>query len=467
MAISLVTLVDTFLTWMTKTNDLITIANLSTEGQLNTSGTLKITNSGMLSGGVSLNVSSGMIKGDGGLLTNVTTFSANTSIANHKLINPYIRLVSNSTTLVVNGGNTANLGSTVYFDVGALSNNTSDSSSANIASANSVYTVNQLAVSAVNAASFARTTANTAQTTANAAQAAAFSVQATANTAQTTANAAQAAANAAKTAANNAHTAANNAHTEAYNAQATADDALTTADAAFSKANTTAAYFDVSKLTIATVNTSTTTTPLTLTTGNTAVGITINPANSTVSITATNLLHNGKALGAGKQTMWLPASALTTRFAFGPKLTQFVASNDINYTTLNFDAVNNEIAETSIRMPKSWNKGTITFTPVMSQLTTSAGTVVWTLSGAAISSGDSIAANLGAEISTNVTGGTANIAYMGAESANVTIGGSPVDGDLILFKIQRAATSNSDTLAIDARLHGINIYYTANTGSDA
>lgn len=148
MAISLVTLVDTFLSWMNKTNEIITIANLSTEGQLNTSGTIKITNASLLADGVSLNVANGMLKGDGGLLTNVYAVIANSSIINAKLANTGVSIISNSATITVSGGQTANLGGTVYIDIGALSSRTDDQSTANIASANAVNAVHMIAVGA-------------------------------------------------------------------------------------------------------------------------------------------------------------------------------------------------------------------------------------------------------------------------------------------------------------------------------
>lgn len=152
MAISLVTLLDSFLSWMNKTNEIISFVNLATEGQHNTSGTIKITNSSLLANGVSLNVANGMIKGDGGLITNVTPVIANSSITNVQLTYPYIKIISNSSTLAISGGNNANLGTTVYFDIGTLSVRANDTSTANIASANVVNAVNQIAVAAYDAA---------------------------------------------------------------------------------------------------------------------------------------------------------------------------------------------------------------------------------------------------------------------------------------------------------------------------
>lgn len=152
MAISLVTLLDTFLTWMNKTNETITVANLATSGQLNTTGTITITNAGGLNGGVSLNVASGVIKGDGGLLSNLNV--STTNIKNNQLANDNIKFASNTLSLkvTVSGpANNANLGTTVYFGMN-VSNDINDTSILNIASANIVNVTYVLARSAYNVA---------------------------------------------------------------------------------------------------------------------------------------------------------------------------------------------------------------------------------------------------------------------------------------------------------------------------
>jgi hypothetical protein len=220
MAISLVTLLDTFLTWMNKTNETITVANLATEGQLNTSGTITITNAGGVGGGVSLNVASGLIKGDGGLLTNVLSTG---SVTNAKLANDNIRFVSNTTSLtIITAGATgrANLGTTVYVTL-PVSNVVSDTSTTNIAAANTINTVHSLAIAAFAAAN-SGTSAAAAYDKANAANVLAFN-------ANLTAIAAFAAANSGTSAAA-AYDKANAANVLAFNANLTAIAAYTAAN---------------------------------------------------------------------------------------------------------------------------------------------------------------------------------------------------------------------------------------------
>jgi hypothetical protein len=142
MTIANVALSDTFDVWRTRFNQTVVISNLITEGQANTTGTLKISNPSYISGNVSLNVSNGVIRVGG------NTFSSNA-----------VPLISNSATLTISG--TGRLGTPVYFDIGTLSISVLDKSIANIASANSVNTAYNTATGAFAAANAAFAVANT------------------------------------------------------------------------------------------------------------------------------------------------------------------------------------------------------------------------------------------------------------------------------------------------------------------
>jgi hypothetical protein len=45
--------------------------------------------------------------------------------------------------------------------------------------------------------------------------------------------------------------------------------------------------------------------------------------------------------------------------------------------------------------------------------------------------------------------------------------GTPAADDFVWFEVFRNATSGGDTLAVDARLHGVKIFYTINASTDA
>jgi hypothetical protein len=65
------------------------------------------------------------------------------------------------------------------------------------------------------------------------------------------------------------------------------------------------------------------------------------------------------------------------------------------------------------------------------------------------------------------TGGTANVLYIGAESGNITPGGAPSSGDLVVLQVNREPSNGGDTLNIDARLLGVMLFYTTEAHNDA
>jgi hypothetical protein len=176
----------------------------------------------------------------------------------------------------------------------------------------------------------------------------------------------------------------------------------------------------------------------------------------------------GGGADIGKQSIWIPATAMVPRVTNAPSAGVVeTATNKNILATLDFDTTTQEFASFSIRMPKSWNEGTVTFNPVWSH--PSAATnygVVWGLDAVAKSDNDAGDAAFGTAQTSTDTGGTADRMYQGPESSAVTYAGSPATGDLVEFRIHRDPSNGSDTLAVDARLHGILILYTIDTLKD-
>ena len=129
--------------------------------------------------------------------------------------------------------------------------------------------------------------------------------------------------------------------------------------------------------------------------------------------------------------------------------------------TLNFDASVVESGQITLPMPKNWNEGTVTAQLLWSHgsTTTNFG-VVWTVAAVAAGDLDSMAVAFGTAVSVTDTGGTADTLYFSPETSAITVAGSPADGDALFIKISRNATHASDTLAIDARLHAVRLFYT-------
>ena len=144
------------------------------------------------------------------------------------------------------------------------------------------------------------------------------------------------------------------------------------------------------------------------------------------------------------------------------------AANQPDIVSLDFDATTQEYAQFSVPMPKSWNEGTVTFVPIWSHAATTTNFgVVWDLQAIALSNDDAIAQAFGTAVTSTDTGGTTNDLYMGPESSAITIAGTPAAEDVVFFRLSRVTGNGSDTMAIDARLHGIVLYITTNAATDA
>ena len=171
----------------------------------------------------------------------------------------------------------------------------------------------------------------------------------------------------------------------------------------------------------------------------------------------------------GKQTLWIPASAMIAATTSGPASSQVeTATNDINFTALAFDASADEHAHFSVAFPKSWNLGTVTFQPYWYSSATDTDGVAWGLQGVAISDNEALDASWGtAVVVTDDAQSAANELYVGAESGAVTIGGTPAAGDLTFFRVFRDVSDANDDMTEDALLIGIRLFYTTNRHNDA
>jgi hypothetical protein len=135
--------------------------------------------------------------------------------------------------------------------------------------------------------------------------------------------------------------------------------------------------------------------------------------------------------------------------------------------TLDFNQSTQEHAQWFIRMPKSWNEGTVSVIPVWSHNGGSSYGVVWELRAVALSNDDAADAAFGTAQLSSDTGGTDDDVYIGPETAAISIGGTPAEGDFVVFQIGRKVADAGDTLNSDARLHGVLLLYTIDAEDDS
>ena len=182
------------------------------------------------------------------------------------------------------------------------------------------------------------------------------------------------------------------------------------------------------------------------------------------------LQSNGVAVAlAGLQTCWIPAGAMVSRTTNGAASGQVETTTNKNmFKTLDFDTATSEYAQFAIQMPTSWNEGTVTASFVWSHAATTTNFgVTFALQAVALSNDDAGDVAFGTEQTAVDAGGTTNDIYVSPTTAAITIAGTPAARDYVMFQVRRAVADAGDTMAIDARLHGVQLFYSTDAPTDA
>jgi len=219
----------------------------------------------------------------------------------------------------------------------------------------------------------------------------------------------------------------------------------------------------VNEITIANAGTGVTG-PVISATGETNVGININPKGTGVFRSGTAAVQI-----AGKETMWVPASAMyatTTAGAAAAQIETTALRPDMK--VMDFADTADDHAQFSVAFPKSWNEGTITYQCFWTPSTTNTGDCIFGLQGVACGDSDTIDAAFGTAVNITDAGiGTVEDQQVSAESSAVTIAGSPAVDQQTYFQIFRDANAGADTYTGVARLLGIKIFFTTDAANDA
>ena len=185
---------------------------------------------------------------------------------------------------------------------------------------------------------------------------------------------------------------------------------------------------------------------------------------------ATKTYVDASGSSAGKHTMWIPVAAMKPTVSNGCSIHTEVetTSGRPDMQVLDFDASSDEHAQFQIAFPKSWNEGTVTFQTFWTTAATDTDGVAWALQGVAVSDNDTINATYGtAVVVTDDALGAANDLCVTSESGNITIAGTPAEGDVCYFRIFRDVSDANDDMTEDARLLGIKLFFTTDAANDA
>jgi hypothetical protein len=169
----------------------------------------------------------------------------------------------------------------------------------------------------------------------------------------------------------------------------------------------------------------------------------------------------------GQHTIWVPAGAMEAAVTTAAATSNAVEIGTSLFAarTMDFATGADDFCYFGIQMPKSWDAGALVCQFVWSATGTTANTVLWGIAATSLGNDEVLTTAFATPTSpaadTNST--TANDLMVSAE-VSVTVGSSPTAEDYVIFEVSRDVSG--DTLAEDARLHGIKIHYTINAGSD-
>jgi len=175
------------------------------------------------------------------------------------------------------------------------------------------------------------------------------------------------------------------------------------------------------------------------------------------------------SITAGTQTIWIPAAAMRPTSSNG-----CAAITDVETTSgrpdlqvLDFDTSADEHAQFQIGFPKSWNEGTITFRVFWTSTATDTDGVAWGLQGVSVANDATIDVAYGtAIVVTDDNISAAEDCLVTATSSAVTIASAAVD-TMTFFRIFRDISDGNDDMAEDARLLGVQIFFTTDAVNDA
>lgn len=172
------------------------------------------------------------------------------------------------------------------------------------------------------------------------------------------------------------------------------------------------------------------------------------------------------------ETIWIDAGAMTTNGVYGcPSAALYNPTNAYNLAAdvWDFDGTVSETNYFKMRMPDSWDLGTlrVEFKYLNTDITASQSNV-WAVAAGAISKNELFAINaLGTEVTVSNLVATATNNVNSCTSPAMTVGGTPALGDLVVFRVRRAPENGWDINEADARLLGVAVQWQSKRNNPA
>ena len=169
---------------------------------------------------------------------------------------------------------------------------------------------------------------------------------------------------------------------------------------------------------------------------------------------------------AGKETMWVPATAMYATTSNGAEAAQAeLTATNPELKTFAFDTTTAEYTQFNVSFPKSWDEGTVTFQTMWSASSTDTGTGSFKLQGVSIASDADYDTAFGTAVANTAlaASGTQDDMMVNVESGAVTITSAAVDTNTVFQLVRNVSV---DTNTGDLRLVGVKIFYTTDAAND-
>ena len=169
----------------------------------------------------------------------------------------------------------------------------------------------------------------------------------------------------------------------------------------------------------------------------------------------------------GTHEVYIPAGAMYGTTTDGASYaSRELATNDIMVSSFNFDTTTSEKAQFNWATPANWDAGTIRFKLYWTTTGGSAAqTIDFDLAGVAFANDNPMDTAVGTAQNVTDTWIADDDLHVTSYSSAITIAGTPVAGELVVFQLSRDVAS--DDLGVDAEVLGVLLEYSTDASNSS
>jgi hypothetical protein len=170
----------------------------------------------------------------------------------------------------------------------------------------------------------------------------------------------------------------------------------------------------------------------------------------------------GSVTGLNYRTIYVDAGSMVPTATNGAQAgTEELATNDVMVDYFAFDTNTDEKVQFKMVMPEQWDGGVVRAKFYWKSSNTNTGDVAWFIQAVAHADSGALDTAFGTAVSVHTADdaglGTDNDLHITNSTTDMTVAGSPAEGEMVMFQIYRDVSA--DNYDADAHLLGVNIQY--------